>query len=143
MTTKTGEFAVLDLRRCARRRGSPRRAAWNRRADDRVLTDRWNAQFQLLHHKGFEPLRWTRALESYAAIYFPCIAQWSCTVTAWGGPYAQLGTHVRLRTDRQTADRHREGDRGVHPAAQGGSAELLGAVSVSQREIAVVLGACS
>src|SRR6202021_1676823 len=59
-------------------------------------------------------------------------------------PYAQEGTpiHVRLCTNREAAGRHRQGDRRIYPAAQGGGAELLGIVSVSQGEVAFVFGAC-
>ena len=44
----------------------------------------------------------------------------------------------RLCPNREAAGRHRQGDRGLHPPAQGGSAELHRAVPVSQGKDAVV-----
>jgi hypothetical protein len=41
---------------------------------------------------------------------------------------------VRLRPNRQAAGRHRQGDRGLHPPAQGGGAELLRPLPVSTRK---------
>ncbi len=49
---------------------------------------------------------------------------------------------VRLRPNRQAAGRHRQGDRGLHPPAQSGGAELLRAVPVPQGKVAVVF-ACT
>ena len=46
--------------------------------------------------------------------------------------------HVRLCPNREAAGRHREGDRELHPAAQGGGAKVYGAVPVPQGEDAVV-----
>ena len=74
-----------------------------------------------------------RRVFEFAAVSTPSTSAFN----RWPYPHYRP-SHVRLCPNREAAGRHRQGDRGIHPAAQGGGAELHGAVPVSQGKVALV-----